>query len=1440
MAASVSSLGPPTVGPGNSAPTVYRRQPVNKEPLSGNTLCHKNNVERKHAIHEHRLASVKASLSLNTPRRMDFMDKRLSKNFHMRRHHEQVVHENLKLLRALEEIHSRSSNTGPDNLAGGRGGAASGGGDGGLGGASTGPVSLKRRKGVQSSSAGRSCSRKKLSSLLARKRNVKAALVARENQKMMERMTRSKSLYSRDKMRQHRVRHQRVLRLRKTDYTAGHLLVAATARRHWGGGDSRDDGFSYSFEEGRHNHSHSHSHSHRNRKAKTHPSSSTGTSRSPRHSSTAARGTSYSPARSINRRSINTGAGRGGRGGGRGTRSAPRLPSLLDVDDIYGGGSILGSPNLEQCLQAAEMSARSGGGGGGGGGASGSRASSSRTSAAGSGNHEEDDSRPRPSTDGGGIGGRGGARQHRKSSPRHRGGRDAAGGGSSIGGVRGTDGSVDSISRRGLPGSDDDSPGSTRGGRYSRRRNRGRGGRDDKSSRSSGSDGNAGNEADLDEIFNPLAFLDDGQGVRVLIQATKPLEVCRRVLSLEEANAICAHAQNGSGGKAVHDRPLLLPSLPGVSLTPAPVRSRAASDTTAGDEATAAVDDTATITPLSESATRVAANPGAGGGGGATGEETVAEGGSSDPRAPLVATGLGQYSANGGNLNDLLSKLFKEADKEGKGFLTPEQLTSIMQNAELGLTGPELHLVIAEADDNADGTIDAIHALYDAEFDRLVRQLKALCKSQDPKGKGVLPRAEFKQCISADRCGGLTKIEAKLLLNLLPKDSHGNVIYRKLGAGLEQVRFTTLRNTVAEASATDTQKYLMTLCREEDAKSDTLGSKGHLKTNGDGMAIGGKHYSGMLRARQLTKLLLNAPLLSLSRLHVTALMSQAHIVDGMVNYVELVPMIAKTIEGMFHPRSLKMRHEIFKNRGSGGAGAGAGAAGGVGGSGGVGGGALGEGGAPGQPMGPATTVLEKSREDIQRIFVDVLREDKQGSGIERLKDPATFTRCMASLGLDLEPDTISALWVASDLDSRDGTTFVDVVDFCFNCVLFMEREKEARIVCLSVKSMQRTRNTATRASQAGRAAPGAAAVARAEAVAAAALAAGEVPPGKAEPLLSLARALVRHAKVTDMSEGKVGLEFPLDRHTGSSAGGSTVPGDATSSSAGEQIVDDRGRTVLPDAAITAPTLPGADDEDEDNLCGSGGAAEGAEKSAGRRGGEAAGLQLRSEAPGSTILLRARRKMPIVGPSGQKIMAVSTKLPSPRGGGGGGGTPPAAAGTTTTASSGEALAAPHVGDDNPLRMPPGPSRIMMMDGQRESGGGLEVAEAAARGETRDAVVHVYWDGPSRDRAHVEVFPAEGDRGWGGGPGDEGDKTLPLLRLGVRVPTLAIVDAQAAVKFAERVVQQIAIQIDDENGRARGRKRGGTVQQQHWGQRQQQRWGQRLRLAGVDAKSVVAGN
>ena len=91
--------------------------------------------------------------------------------------------------------------------------------------------------------------------------------------------------------------------------------------------------------------------------------------------------------------------------------------------------------------------------------------------------------------------------------------------------------------------------------------------------------------------------------------------------------------------------------------------------------------------------------------------------------------------------------------------------------------------------------------------------------------------------------------------------------------------------------------------------------------------------------------------------------------------------MAKTIEGIFHPRSLKMRHDMFKTPGVGvgGGGGGATAAGGINnkGAGGAGGG-----GGPDflQLQGlAAATVRGKTREEVQKIFVDVLRKVRSHS-----------------------------------------------------------------------------------------------------------------------------------------------------------------------------------------------------------------------------------------------------------------------------------------------------------------------------------------------------------------------------------------------------------------------------------------------------------------------------
>lgn len=75
-------------------------------------------------------------------------------------------------------------------------------------------------------------------------------------------------------------------------------------------------------------------------------------------------------------------------------------------------------------------------------------------------------------------------------------------------------------------------------------------------------------------------------------------------------------------------------------------------------------------------------------------------------------------------------------------------------------------------------------------------------------------------------------------------------------------------------------------------------------------------------------------------------------------------MMAKTIEGIFHPRSVKMRHDILKMQVPGGGGASTGR------------------GATAEVQG-AATVLGKSRDDIEKMFIDILRDVSWGFGVNK-------------------------------------------------------------------------------------------------------------------------------------------------------------------------------------------------------------------------------------------------------------------------------------------------------------------------------------------------------------------------------------------------------------------------------------------------------------------------
>lgn len=325
----------------------------------------------------------------------------------------------------------------------------------------------------------------------------------------------------------------------------------------------------------------------------------------------------------------------------------------------------------------------------------------------------------------------------------------------------------------------------------------------------------------------------------------------------------------------------------------------------------------------------------------------------------------------------------------------------------------------------------------------------------------------------------------------------------------------------------------------------------------------------------------------------------------------------------------------------------------------------------------------------------------------------------------------------------------------------------------------------------------------------------------------------------------MGLEFLEDRQILrdiSQDGGSTVETASAEHETTTHASDGDGgfgATSAADAMRVAETVASSDDndnggtndaDDTDDDCNRPRVETGGGGGDGRNGNgddtSVADMQLHSSAPDATVVLRTRRSVPVVSSSGQPVMTTATKNPTTAGT-----TIEPTEGAPKTARGGKAAAGCKDNTSN--------SDLLSEENQKlsapEPSGRLEAE--ASRVETQDMIIHVYWEGAARDRAYVEACPVK-DKGRGA----KGSAIRRCLRLGVRVPTIAIVDAQAAANFAERVVQQIAIQVGDET--LRGGKGRGKKQQQQKRQRQQQqqeqRQGMRLRLSGVDAKTVLVAD
>lgn len=376
-----------------------------------------------------------------------------------------------------------------------------------------------------------------------------------------------------------------------------------------------------------------------------------------------------------------------------------------------------------------------------------------------------------------------------------------------------------------------------------------------------------------------------------------------------------------------------------------------------------------------------------------------------------------------------------------------------MEQVELGISPQELRFVISEADENENGVVDyeefvplavdliqsfrarnrakTIYSQRDVEVDELImkaistkelEQVANICLEKiyeiDAKKYGLIRVPELKRCLNGVAAiAGLKENEISMICQMLPRDQFDRCKYNTAPNNfleiLSKVRFITMKNALIESSGSGLQKYLLDLCREEEAR---IHSDGHLKVvNKDSHASTGK-----IPFRALINILTNSSRLSLSRLQVLVIMSEAHVHEGMINYFQFVPVVAKAIEIMFEPKALRQRAELIEKT----------------------------------DLSPEALLQGMHSDMFEQRLMTLFKSydiDKSGS-----LDQNKFIACLESLDLQLSYAEMVALMASADVDHTGALKFPQFMGFFTHNLLNLEKERHVRLMQTSMNNQAQT------------------------------------------------------------------------------------------------------------------------------------------------------------------------------------------------------------------------------------------------------------------------------------------------------------------------------------------------------------------------------------------------
>jgi Ca2+-binding EF-hand superfamily protein len=181
--------------------------------------------------------------------------------------------------------------------------------------------------------------------------------------------------------------------------------------------------------------------------------------------------------------------------------------------------------------------------------------------------------------------------------------------------------------------------------------------------------------------------------------------------------------------------------------------------------------------------------------------------------------------------------------------------------------------------------------------------------------------------------------------------------------------------------------------------------------------------TGKIPFRALINILTNSSRLSLSRLQVLVIMSEAHVQEGMINYFQFVPVVAKAIEIMFEPKALRQRAELIEKT----------------------------------DLSPEALLQGMQSDMFEQRLMTLFKSydiDKSGN-----LDQNEFIACLESLDLQLSYAEMVALMASADVDRTGALSFADFMGFFTHNLLNLERERHVRLMQSSMQNTSHAGDT---------------------------------------------------------------------------------------------------------------------------------------------------------------------------------------------------------------------------------------------------------------------------------------------------------------------------------------------------------------------------------------------